>query len=249
MTGKIENSQVSAYVDKELDNQQAKDFEKAMLNDASLLDEVSQYAELKDKIKLSYAKEHTNKYKNHHSCERHGSFLGNCKQAVAAALVLAIGLFTFNNISVGKNTSIDELQTASLQDAPQGFKLNPVKFDQNKLLLHVSSSEPEDLEKVLFQAESLLAQYEKNNLSLQLEVIANSGGVDLMRTSVSPHAQKIRELQTRYEKVQFVACVNTLSRLAKSGENTELLPGITADIPVVEKIIGRIQNGWTYVKI
>ena len=225
-----------AYIDKELDQQQASDFEASLFKKPYLLEQVTQYSELKDQIKSSYQNEHSQHYHNYHSCKPQGNFKGHCKQAIAAGFILLIGIFTLKS---GYLNSPQAVSVSELKQAPMGYKLTPVKLDQNKLLLHISSSDKDTLEKALTEAESLL----------KLEVIANSNGVDLMRAAVSPYAQRIRDIQKKFDNVEFVACLNTIKRLAKEGKDTTLLPGVTADQPVVDKIINRIQHGWTYIKI
>ncbi len=235
-----------AYIDKELDHQQTSDFEASLLKKPYLLDQVAQYSDLKDQIKNSYQNEHSQHYHNYHSCKPQGNFKGHCKQAIAAGFILLIGIFTLKSSYLNTPQAVS---VSELQQAPMGFKLTPVKLDQNKLLLHISSSDKDTLEKALTEAESLLTQYKQKHRQLKLEVIANSNGVDLMRASVSPYAQRIRDIQKKFDNVEFVACLNTIKRLAKEGKDTTLLPGVTADQPVVDKIINRIQHGWTYIKI
>ena len=247
MTKKTE--QAHKYVDKELNNEETKVFEERMLADTKLVDEVTQYMELKNKIKINYGKMHSKKYQQYNSCAKEGSFYGYCKQAVAASVVVVVAVLTLSSINFKNKAAVGVEQVAKIENAPRGFTLKPVKYDNSKLMLHISSSNIETLDKALKQAESLLLQYEKQNKPLELEVIANSGGVDLLRVAKTPYAKKVLALQKRFKHIQFVACFNTLNRLAANGEDVKLLPGVTADMPVVDKIIGQIQHGWTYVKI
>lgn len=247
MSYRDQNTQrAGAFVDRQLSSEETAELNLQRSNDESLNEQIEVLQQLKQDIRKSYAGAHSQHYHSRNSCTPRGSLFGRCKQAVAAVIVLLTGLVI---AQTGALTSLESLFNPQSHDMPQGFTLAPVTADQNKLLLHLSSSDPRKLQQTLDEAEYLLNEYRASHHSLQLEVVANSNGLDLLRSSTSPYAKRIEKLQQAFDNIQFIACVNTINRLQHEGKSTTLLPGVAANQPVVDKIIGRIQQGWTYIKI
>lgn len=174
------------------------------------------------------------------------------RQAVAAAVLLAVG-GTLGWISRAQQHQplslramyLDEekaFQTAELNQAPlQG---------ERKILLHLSSAEPDKLEQALDTAEQLLASYRKLHQPVEIEVVANAGGLDLLRADVSPFADRVRDLQRKYDNLTFLACQTAMSRLRRDQHITpDLLPEALVTPNALEEILNRLQQGWMYISV
>lgn len=118
-----------------------------------------------------------------------------------------------------------------------------------RAILHVSSHDPGDMESALDEAQNLLSSYRKEHKKLQLEIIANSGGLDLLRSDVSHFGRRIAQLQKQYPNVSFLACKRTLERLRLEKKvNPHLLPGVRVVPSALDQILLRLNEGWVYVK-
>jgi intracellular sulfur oxidation DsrE/DsrF family protein len=120
---------------------------------------------------------------------------------------------------------------------------------QGNLLLHLTSNDPAKMEAALDYAEQLLAEKRHKNSAFQLEVVANDGGVELLRRDTSPYPQRIEKLLTEYNNVSFLACANALRKLRARGVKVELLPGTRSDNTAIGEIVKRIEGGWNYLKV
>ena len=89
--------------------------------------------------------------------------------------------------------------------------------DPNRVMLHLDSAAPDKMLAVLDQAERLLNEAEKQGRAMQLEVIANSHGLDLLRAGVSPYAERMAHLKRRHANLQWVACGQSVARFTKRG--------------------------------
>lgn len=67
--------------------------------------------------------------------------------------------------------------------------------DPNRVMLHLDSDAPAKMLVALDQAEHLLNKAEQEGRAMQLEVISNSHGIDLLRAGVSPYAERIARLK------------------------------------------------------
>lgn len=170
------------------------------------------------------------------------------KQSIAASFILVCGLVVGAMINFSSGTP-NKMVSASTSDTLYGIKVSPVSLQTDKILLHISSADLDKLDFLLTQTERLLTDSRNSNNALTIEVIANSRGIDLLRKTKTPYAQRIQQLQEQYSNLQFIACKNTIQRLLKEGKTVQMINGVKTDRPALDTIINRMDQGWTYVKI
>ena len=121
--------------------------------------------------------------------------------------------------------------------------------DPNRVMLHLDSAAPEKMQAVLDQAERLLDEAEQQGRAMQLEVIANSRGLNLLRADHSPYAERMARMKLRHANLHWVACGQTIARLRNDGEQVSLLPDTQTTPTAINEIVTRLQQGWTYVRV
>lgn len=121
--------------------------------------------------------------------------------------------------------------------------------DPNRIMLHLDSSAPDRMEAALDRAEQLLDRAEREGRVMQIEIVANSHGINLMRAGVSPHAARMARMTRRHANLQWVACSQTIARFTGEGQHVELLPVARAAPTAIGEIVTRLQQGWTYVRV
>ncbi|MEW5967306.1 MAG: hypothetical protein AB1720_09995 [Pseudomonadota bacterium] len=136
-------------------------------------------------------------------------------------------------------TALDGYQPVSLAQQP----------DPNRIVLHLDSDDPTRMAAVLDRAEALLDEADRQGRAIELEVVANSHGINLMRAGVSPHAARIARMTQRHANLHLVACSQTIARFTGQGQKVELLPVAQAAPTAIGEIVSRLQQGWTYVKV
>ena len=80
-----------------------------------------------------------------------------------------------------------------------------------------------------------------------VEIIANEQGLNLLRSDVTQFASEISLLQAH--DVVFYACSKTIQRLEERGVAVQLVPHAIADYTALDRVVLRMQEGWTYEKI
>jgi len=136
------------------------------------------------------------------------------------------------------------------QEQLAGIKLTPVNFQEpNKIILHVSSSDPDALYSTLYKVDTILEKYKENKIPFELEVVANSGGIDLFREDVSPYKKRIKQIMKNYSNVSFIACTNAIDKLRLKGVEPDLFAETRTDVTAIEQIVKRLQEGWVYLKV
>ncbi len=115
------------------------------------------------------------------------------------------------------------------------------------VILHIAQSDESRFSGLLARVEQILQQH--SAAGVQVEVVANAGGLDLMRTASSPHTDSIRRMVASYDNVRFVACSVGLQKIQQAGLDTTLIEGVSADKPAADHLIQRLSEGWTYIRI
>lgn len=115
------------------------------------------------------------------------------------------------------------------------------------VILHISESDPGQFAAALRYVDNFL---ENNPLpASQIEVVANAGGLDLMRADTSPFKEQIVAMMRNHENVHFIACLNGIRNLRRRGIEPKFIGDIDTDKTAIDHIINRLQAGWTYIKV
>jgi uncharacterized protein len=195
---------------------------------------------LKEMVKGAYAESPAVPARSHV-----GGLRSGFKQAIAAGLLLALGLGGgwMAHDRIGFEPGYDRL--LGLPGGYQAISLAE-QVDPGKIILHLDSGDPGRLASVLDLAEKLLRQHGE---SARLEIVANSYGLDLLRADVTPLAPRIADMARRHANLSFIACGQTVARLKRDGVRVELLPEAHAATSAISEIMTRMGQGWVYVKV
>lgn len=166
-------------------------------------------------------------------------------QALAACLVLAIGVASgwFAHAWSGQGGEREMIRLL------QAVQRNDIGADPHKLIVHAGTSNPVRLKTALDEAENLLASSRRDNRPVRVEIVANGGGVDLLRADVSPYAKRIAMMQEKYPNLDLMACGQTIKNLRAKGVDVRLLPNTGVASSALDQIALRLKQGWGYIKV
>lgn len=157
--------------------------------------------------------------------------------AAAAVLALAVGLvaghFATRTLDQGPGP---ETQSAHAV-APEA---------EQDWLLHVTSADPARMRAALERADQLMRE-PGTAPDRRIEIVANEGGLALLRSDVTPFGDRIRELAA--QDVLFFACSRAIERLEEQGVEVRLVPEANARHSALDRVVLRLQDGWSYQKI
>ncbi len=153
----------------------------------------------------------------------------------AAGYLLRDSNFLNHSIS---NDVFSDAKAGSLATAP---------VQDNKVIIFLSSSEPEKFIHTLSKAETLAKKYSETNGKVY--VVTSAQGLDLLRLATTPHQKKIKALTNLYPSLRFVACNNSLYMFKKEGKPTELIDEVELAPSAVEFVVKHLQKGWRYIAI
>lgn len=243
----ISDEHLNAFVDGQLDADEKSRILSAINEDEGLSRRTCEIRRLQDLVRHAYEHPPASPRRQRLNAGGRGWL-----QTAVAALLLAVGgaLGWVSHAQQHQPPSLramylDEekaFQTAELDKAPVR--------GERKILLHLSSAEPDKLEQALDTAEELLASYRELHQPVEIEVVANAGGLDLLRADVSPFADRVRELQRQYDNLTFLACQTAMNRLRRERHvSPDLLPEALITPNALEEILNRLQQGWMYVSV
>lgn len=237
-----DDPRVHAFVDGQMDAQEKHRFLQELAGDAKLQEQVCQLRGLKEYVGHAYEIEEL-PGRTGQACRSGPQMV---KAGMAAMLLLAFG-FTLGWLSHGGlsamgQSTVFEVETAGYDDVDRALART-----QERILLHIGQADDAKFDDVLDQAERLLRTYREKNI--RVEVIANAGGLDLVRQDASPYADRIRDMMMQHDNLQFVACANAIEQLRREGVETVLVENTAVAPSAVEHIIDRIHEGWVYIKV
>lgn len=231
----ISEEQLNAFIDGELESEEI----------SGVFDEAEQSAELDQRLcrqrKLKELVKHA--YRDVPEPRRRSPVGRMPASTLGLALVASLLLFVGAAAGIFLNHSFYQ------NSLPAGYETatasQPVIAAEN-YILHVSSGDPEQMQRALKMAKSLLSSAQAG-APRQVEVVANEKGLDLLRSDITRFADEINYLASN--KVVFYACSKTIQRLEERGVAVRLVPEANSGYTALDRVVLRMQDGWEYIEI
>lgn len=233
----IDDTRLNAFIDGALGDEDAEQVMAALQSDAQLGKRLCQLSLVREMVRQSYREPPKPASKPPRGRLRH-------RAAAAVLIVTGVCAGWFGNEALTWRQPDTLIDLARLIHVPNAGR------DSVKVMLHVSTNDEGKMKTVLDETEKLLGYYERELKQINVEVLTNGAGLNMLRADASPFAARIRDLQQRYENVRFVACKIALDKLQKElGRDVPLLPGSDLTPSSLDEIIRRQKDGWVYVQI
>lgn len=245
----VSDESLNAFIDDEFDVAESEALIARMRDDTELAQRIGTLRGLQSMVRVAYAE--PPKARNWRGTVLpRGQFMQRC---AFGCLILIAGLsggWLLHSLESQSAVASPAFSAAPALSST-GFEAVSLarEADPDKIMLHIDSAEPRKMRTVLDQAEIFLNQADKQGRVIQLEVIANSHGLNLLREDLSPHSERIARMKQRHANLQFVACGQSVARFKGEGQRVELLPAAQTAPTAIGEIITRLQQGWTYVRV
>ncbi len=225
-----EEMRLNALADGELSSEESELLLSSIEDDVELRTDLCDIHRVKDMMHYAYADAKT-------PLNRHQSkFSSRMNLSIAASVLLTVGALL--------GAMVNSFTTESII-VP--FSLAQVDKQAEKVVLYVGFSDKKKFEDALVKAEYLLETYADQGV--EVNVVTSAGGIDMLRESDSPYTRKVKELADNYSALSFIACNNTLARLKAQGETVDLISNVKVAPSAVQFVVGRLEEGWSYVPI
>lgn len=242
-----DDHRVHAFIDGQMDVDEKRRFLQELAGDAKLQEQVCQLRGLKEYIGHAYEIQDLAGTTGQACRSRSPRQL--IRTGMAAMLLLGFG-FTLGWLSHGERGAWGQSSAVMEAESPDfgtaGVE-SALAQAQERILLHIGQADHAKFDDVLEQAERLLRTYREKNI--QVEVIANAGGLELVLQDASPYAERVRRMMSEHENLHFVACANAIEQFRREGVKTVLVENTQVAPSAVEHIIDRVHEGWVYIKV
>ena len=238
----ISEDKLNLFVDKQLDTDEMNEIHEALLDDKELRERVCQLKAVRELVGYAYSEVPGSAYDEHEQNRSSSMFA----KAIAASVTLVVGVL------LGWTTyeySPNAIQAISAENAFQ-YVANHVDVEHGnrKIVLHIDSSDVQVVNAALNEADQLLATYRKANTPIELDIITNKKGINILRPGMSPYIARIQELVAN-DGVAVYACDRSIAKaLKQEGVEIVLMPGVAKDKSAKELIPERLKQGWVYIK-
>ena len=236
----ISEHQLNAFVDNELDAQEREMIFSEANSSSEIEQELCEYRKIKELVRHAYS-EVPEPYSSpeHKSTTKRAGY----KRFLTAAMLMVVGSLVGAVLNQGFNS-----QKINASQIVQSDLLAPNAYvqDINRIVLHLDSNDIELMDAALTRAEKLVNSSANENPVL-VEVIANDKGLDLLRSDISPFADRISELSK--QNVAFMACARGIQNLRNDNIEVNLLPGTNFHYTALDRVVDRLKGGWSYEKI
>jgi len=233
---KFSEDMVNAYADGELQGSEKVEFEAALINDPDLQSALDEVLELKTVLRNAYQNvaepvQRQNPTVSYRVASYFGLFL----------LVFSSGWFSsdfVNNPNLSSTQMEVAVQTLTADSAAS-----------NKYILHIGTHDDEKFKRALDEAEALLVKHQNSKSLIELEVIANAGGLELFRENATPYTERVKHLSQAHPNIRFIACSNAVERLQEKGIDPNLINAVHQGPTALDQVVMRMNEGWSYIKI
>ena len=225
----ISDEQLGAFTDGELDADEENRIFTRAEQDPELDARLCQHRKLKELVQHAYRDLPEPRGRGSSAMPRRRLF------GVAAAALLVIG----GGFLAGWLAS----ETARVRGGDAALAGNE---QSSQVLIHVTSSDRAHMEQALQRARELMEGTDRQ-AGAAVEIVANEGGLNLLRSDVTPFAAEVRALAE--QDVLFFACARAIERLEERGVEIQLLPEANRQFTALDRVVSRLQDGWQYIKI
>jgi len=234
---------LNAFIDEQLDHDEHAQIISALRYDEALTQRICDLQKTRSLVQLAFSKKLVPAHQQ--------PVLRSTKQrlwskSIAASILIMVGVLS------GWFAHQQMLPQNSLIELAKTVQHNQIinKNEPWRVMFHVSHNEARRFNILLDETEYLLAQYKKNNKPIQVEILTNGKGVNLIKNETSLQAAKLQELKAKYSNLVVSACGKTLQRIKKqTGKNVTLLPDTEIVRSALHQVTQHQKQGWTYIRI
>lgn len=225
MRPEVSDEQLNAFIDGELDAADRERLLVAIAADGELAQRACALRLVKEQVRHAYAESPA-------ILSRHGPAR---QWRLLAGVLLLMGAATVGWLAR------DSLIASPAAEAHKG--------ETAHVLLHLADWDAGRADAALSDAEGLLRAARDSGRAIEIELVANRGGLKLLRSDLSPHAKRIERIRAEHPNFALIACGQTVERLREGGVQVHLLPGTRVASSALDQIVSRMSQGWNYVRI
>lgn len=238
---KVSDEMLGAFVDGQVDRAEWAGIAQAVEGDAALREEVCRLRATKEMVRHAYASPPVAK--------RPRGRRGNpgWLALVASSLLFALAGW-FGHAEWSRPPVLDAASAYALSGDWHSLRGDWGSLENGKVLVHVSSADRAALRSAVDEVEDLLRDAASGGRRLEVAIVANGPGLDLLRADDREFSARLAALRRDFPSLGFVACGQTVNRRRAAGQPVELAPGTLVAPSALHEVVERLRAGWIYVR-
>lgn len=128
-------------------------------------------------------------------------------------------------------------------------QMKAIQAHGNRVVLHVVSGDANEIETALRKAELLASTRDRTGSLMQVELVANGGGIRMLQAGNTPLARRVTAMRQRHDNLRLVACNEAMDRLRERGVEFDVMPSVEVVPSAVGEIAHRLNQGWRYLQV
>ena len=119
----------------------------------------------------------------------------------------------------------------------------------HRLSIHVDQNDPAVMNLALGNAKNVYEYYHERGEEVEIEIVAYSQGLHMLRDDTSPVKDRIKELRALAKKTTFSACGNTKRNMEKTEGKPMTLISEARVVPSgVVRLVELQEQAWSYLR-
>jgi intracellular sulfur oxidation DsrE/DsrF family protein len=120
---------------------------------------------------------------------------------------------------------------------------------KHRLAIHVDQGDLAQMNLALGNASNVFEHYKSRGEEVEIEIVAYSQGLHMLREDTSPVKERIKALREKMPNVVFSVCDNTRRRMEKDeGRKITFVAQATVVPSGVVRLMELQEQGWSYVR-
>ena len=238
---KVSDEMLGAFVDGQVGRAEWAGIAQAVEGDAALREEVCRLRATKELVRHAYA--------SPPGAGRLRRRRGNpgWLALVASSLLFALAGW-FGHAEWSRPPVLDAASAYALSGDWHSLRSDWGSLENGKVLVHVSSADRAALRSAVDEVEDLLRDAASGGRRLEVAIVANGPGLDLLRADDREFSTRLAALRRDHPSLGFVACGQTVNRRRAAGHAVDLVPGTVVATSALHEVVERLRAGWIYVR-
>jgi intracellular sulfur oxidation DsrE/DsrF family protein len=242
---------LGSYLDGELLPSERHAIQSRALTDEQLRRELCELNTVKQLVRDAYASEPAGAGAQRGGVRRAGLL------ATSWAAAIALGWTAHLWVGADKDVAAAAITAAAPASTPQALVVGAdgpsaaqlaAATQNGHVVVHVGTRDPVAIQAALRTASALLATRRADASALEVEIVANSSGLDLLRVGVSGFQEDLAALRKQYPQLRLIACNQSIDRVRERGEEVVLAPGVIVAPSALDEVVARLHAGWIYLR-
>lgn len=145
--------------------------------------------------------------------------------------------------------SLVELKPSAASPTGEPAGAQAAREPRHRIVYHISSNDPPTMQRGLGTIDNVLKLYRSRRETARIEIVANGGGVHMMRSDTTPVSPMLQYMRSTYPDLILTVCGHTKTIMeANEVQSVQLLSWVGITTAGIARVVELQEAGYAYVK-